>query len=113
MSKDVLVFVRYMYDSILKVEHFVKGISQSQFMDDTEKQFAVMRAIEIMGEAAKNVPAEFREKHPQILWKEIAGMRDKLIHHYFGINLERVWMVVQKDLPLLKEQLRALIQERK
>jgi len=72
--------------------------------------FAVIRALEILGEAAKQIPAEVQSRQPDIPWRDLAGMRDKLIHHYFGVNLTLIWKVVQEDLPLLQPQIKQLIE---
>ncbi len=104
MKKDVIIFLTHIIESINHIETFVKGVSRSEFLQNTEKQYAVARGIEIIGEAAKNIPPEFRKKYPNTPWTEIAGMRDMLIHHYFGVNLARVWNVVKEDIPKLKVQ---------
>ena len=109
MKKDNFIFIRHIKDAIESIEHFVSGFSKEEFMRNEEKQYAVIRAIEIIGEAAKNISSEFRKEHPTIAWKEIVGMRDRLIHQYFGVNLERVWLVVEKDLPELKSQIVSIL----
>jgi len=75
---------------------FVKSMSYDEFVQDDKTVFAVVRAIEIIGEAVKNIPEEVRGSYPEIPWKDMAGMRDKLIHSYFGIRLERVWKLRMK-----------------
>jgi uncharacterized protein with HEPN domain len=74
-----------------------------EFLDDISE---AIRRLEIIGEAAKNITDELKEKHPQILWKDVAGIRDKLIHHYFGVNMEIVWTVIDEDLPQLRKEIR-------
>ena len=86
-------------------------MSEGQFMADTKTQYSVIRGIEIIGEATKNLPHKLTDKHPDIPWKDIAGMRDKLIHAYFGVNSERVWIVIKRDLPDLKRKIRSILED--
>ena len=86
---------------------FVKGMSYDEFVQDDKTVFAVVRAIEIIGEAVKNIPEEVRGSYPEIPWKDMAGMRDKLIHSYFGIRLERVWETANEENPPLSLYLRS------
>jgi uncharacterized protein with HEPN domain len=74
-------------------------------------QNAVIRSIEVIGEAVKNLPSGFRNKHPKIPWNKIAGMRDKIIHYYFGVDLETIWKVVNGEIPLLKKQIFKILKE--
>lgn len=108
MNKDPLVFIGHILISVANIENFMEGISKPLFMKNTEKQSAVVRQIEIIGEAVKNLPIEFTTEFPDIPWKKIAGMRDKLMHHYFGVNLDTVWGVVREDIPSLKQQILAV-----
>ncbi len=95
MKKSEHIFLEHIMESIEDIEKFVKGLSKDYFLKNKEKQNAVVRSIEIIGEATKNLPLKFRKEHPEIPWAEIAGMRDRLIHHYFGVNLNRVWAVIK------------------
>jgi len=85
-----------------KISEFIEGMTFEQFMKDDKTSFAVIRALEIIGEATKKIPIEFRLKHSEIPWQEMAGMRDKLIHDYFGVNLEVVWKTATEDLSNLQ-----------
>lgn len=113
MSKDILIFIEHILDSMNNIEAFMKNISKDSFFKNKEKQSAVIRQIEIIGEAVKNIPDYFRNKHPDIPWKDIAGMRDKLMHHYFGVNLDTVWKVIQEDIPDLKTKILKVKEETK
>lgn len=98
-------YLRDILDAVEKAGEFTRGIDFDQFAADPRTHFAVVRALEIIGEAAKNVPIAIREQHPDIPWSEMAKMRDKLIHSYFGVDLRVVWRTVQEDLPSLHEQM--------
>jgi len=109
MKKEPVVFLRHVLDSIKIIEKFVEGISKSAFDNNLMIQDAVVRRLEIIGEAVKNLPNRFEQKYKDIPWKDVTGMRDKLIHHYFGVNLENVWKVVQEDIPKLKIQVEKIL----
>lgn len=103
----------YLHDMLEHARHaeaFVSGVGRAAFEADVEKQFAVVRALEVIGEAAKAVPEEVRALAPNIPWRQMATMRDKLIHHYFGVDLEIVWDTVADDVPALISALEALIE---
>ena len=104
-EKDPFIFIEHMLESVADIESFMKGISKQSLSNNKEKLNAVVRSIEIIGEAAKSVPTSFKKKYPEILWKEIIGTRDVLIHHYFGIDVNILWNIATKDLPILKKQL--------
>ncbi len=105
MKKEEGVFIEHIIDNIEKIESFTKNISKKSFLENEEKQYAVIRAIEIIGEAVKNLPSLFREKYPKVPWIKIAGMRDKITHHYFGIDLNAVWKVVKEGVLDLKTKI--------
>ncbi len=98
-------------EAIVDIEKFLENVTCEEFCENKEKQYAVIRALEIIGEATKNLSREFREKHREIPWRDIAGMRDKLIHMYFGVKLELVWETVKIKLPELKDQITVIMQD--
>jgi len=89
-------------NSVDEIEEFTEGMSFEEFAEDKKTINAVIRGLKVLGEAAKKIPDNIRKRHPEIPWTRMAGMRDKLIHQYFGVDLETVWVVVQKELPPLK-----------
>jgi len=103
--KDEKVFIEDILDSIEKIEEYTDPITDDEFYRNTLIQDAVFRRLTIIREAVKNIPSEIKDKNTDIPWKRIAGMRDILTHQYSGVKLERVWMVVKKDLPNLKENI--------
>ncbi|MFC2139248.1 DUF86 domain-containing protein [Bacteroidota bacterium] len=110
-TRNYIVYLQDMYDSVLKGISFIKGFSFRTFDKDEKTQYAVIRAIEIIGEASKKIPPQFKKKYPDIPWREISGMRDKLIHDYFGVNTKVVWKTAKEDLPALKKSLRIILNQ--
>lgn len=86
-------------EAIQRIAAYTEGMTYEQFMKDSKTQDAVIRNLEVIGEATKNLSSRLRKAYPQIPWKDLAGMRDKMIHHYFGINYEIVWTVAKEELP--------------
>jgi len=98
-------------DAIEKVMRFIEGMNFEEFSKDDKTVFAVVRGLEIIGEATKQIPSSVRDTHPEIPWREMAGMRDKLTHGYFGVNLTVVWKTATEDLPTLEPVIRRLLPE--
>jgi uncharacterized protein with HEPN domain len=100
MSKrEDVEFLADVKEAVLRINAYIEDLSYEQFLEDKKTQDAVVRNLEIIGEAAKNVSDELKNKFPQIPWKDLAPVRDKLIHHYFGVNFDIVWNIVKQELP--------------
>lgn len=110
-KKDPSVFLEHILESIGRIEEYAKRKSKKEFLDDYEKQDAIIKRLEVIGEAVKNIPRDIKKKYPEVPWKKIAGMRDILIHEYFGIDLDLVWKIIIKDIPKFKKQILELLAE--
>ncbi|MER3456321.1 MAG: DUF86 domain-containing protein [candidate division GAL15 bacterium] len=108
MSKDPRVYLAHILECIQKIERFTAG-GRERFLADELVQDAVLRNFEVIGEAAKRLDDAYRAAHPEIPWRSLAGLRDVLIHQYEGVDLERVWAIVEGDLPGLKRAVAALL----
>ena len=105
-------YLRDMLENAEKARSFVKGLDFDGFREDDKAVYAVIRAFEIIGEAARQIPEDVRDTHPEIQWREIMGMRNKLTHEYFGVNTEVVWRTVNEDLPIIIPALRKMLKKK-
>ena len=112
-KRDYMDYVQDIIDSIIDMENFVKGLSFDEFSEDKKTVNAVVRSLEIIGEASKKVPESVRKQYPKLPWKEMAKMRDKLIHGYFGIDLEIVWKVLKDEIPPLTPIIKKMLKDSK
>lgn len=111
MKRKVSLYIEDILTAMDKAERFIGSMRYEDFLLDEKTNFAVVRCIEIIGEATKNVPDYIREKYKEIPWRDMAGMRDKVSHFYFGIDFEKVWLAVKKDIPRLKPLLSQVLTE--
>jgi len=105
------VFIRHILDEIDFLIDSSKGLEYDGLIKDETLKRAFVRSLEVIGEATKNISSQFRQKHPDIEWRELAGLRDKLIHRYFGVQWEIVWDVVKSKIPQLKERIVGVLEE--
>ena len=109
MKKDPVIYLNHILDCIIKIQAYTDGINEDGFLNNSLMQDGVIRNLEIIGEATKQLDQDFRSKYPQIEWKKIAGMRDKLIHDYIGVDLWAVWGVIDKIIPKFHKQIKEII----
>jgi uncharacterized protein with HEPN domain len=111
MKRHDSVYLSHILDSISQIEEYTESLSKEEFLAKRLVQDGTIRQIEIIGEAIKNVSEPLKERYSHIPWKEIAGMRDKLIHNYFGVDIDAVWDVVKKDIPILKDEIQKVMED--
>ncbi len=110
MKRDISVYLKDILENMLEAEEFVAGFSYEDFTADKKTFNAVIRSLEVIGEAAKHIPGNIRRKSPSVPFKEMAGMRDKIIHSYFGVDREAVWLAVRERIPRLKPLVENILQ---
>lgn len=110
-SKEPIEFLQHILDSINHIQDYTKNITLEDFKRDIEKQDAVVRRLEIIGEASNNVTEKIKRDNPELPWREMKAMRNFVLHEYFGIDYDDVWKSVKSNLPPLKKQIKKLIKE--
>ena len=110
-ERDFTDYIKDILISMQDVEEFTSGITFEDFLQDKKTIKAVIRSLEVLGEASKKIPDAVKKHYQRIPWKRMAGMRDKLIHEYFGVDLEIVWNVVKQELPPVKSSIEELVRE--
>ena len=111
MRRNITLYIKDLLENIKHAETFTENVTYEDFIKDKKTSYAVVRCIEIIGEAAKNIPDDVRERYPDIPWKKMAGMRDKISHFYFGIDMEKVWLSVKRDIPKIKLQVKKILKD--
>jgi uncharacterized protein with HEPN domain len=110
-KRDDSVYLRHILDAMARISEYLRDVDEVGFGQTTLIQDGVIRQLEIIGEAVKRVPPKLRERYAHIPWKDMAGMRDKLIHDYFGVDLEAVWMAASEDIPRLKGEVQRILDD--
>ena len=110
-AREFLDYVADIQEAAQNISQFIAGMTWAQFAQDQKTIYAVVRAFEIIGEAAKKVPLSVRKRHAKVPWKQMAGMRDKLIHEYFGVNYQVLWKTAQEDIPPVRPLIAKVLKE--
>jgi uncharacterized protein with HEPN domain len=105
MTRGARLYLEDIKESIAKIQRYVQGQTHADFVNDDKTVDSVVRNLEVIGEAARSMPEDVKESHPEVPWDEIIGMRNKIAHEYFGIDHQIIWKTIQDDLPLLLKQI--------
>ncbi|MCS7164255.1 MAG: DUF86 domain-containing protein [Thermodesulfovibrio sp.] len=110
-KRNTILYIKDIIEYMERAQKYLENLNFEEFLSDNKTCDAVIRCIEVIGEAAKKIPDELRKKYTSIPWRDIAGMRDRLIHGYFTVDLEAVWLVVKEDIPKLKPEILKVLEE--
>jgi uncharacterized protein with HEPN domain len=111
MPRDDRIYLRHILDAIAKTEQYLLGIDEDTFKQETLVQDGVIRQIQIIGEAVRHISDDLRNQYPHIPWQDIAGMRNKLVHDYFGVDIDEVWLAAKNDVPPLKNDVMRILEK--
>ncbi|MDP2648097.1 MAG: DUF86 domain-containing protein [Candidatus Yanofskybacteria bacterium] len=111
MSKDPNILLQHILESVEALQEYLVGVDQAEYLSNMEKQDSAERRLQVVGEAIVQLPHEFKDKHPDIPWAKIAGLRNRLVHEYFDIDHKLVWNTIEKSLPVFKQQIEALLEK--
>ena len=111
MKRNYGLYLKDILECIDRIEEFIAGMDFDQFVEDDKTTSAVIRKIEVIGEATKNLPTELRDKYPEVPWTDMARMRDKIIHFYFGVDHEIIWRVAKERLPEIRPLIERILKE--
>jgi len=111
MTKDHKLYLNHILESIVLLEKYFTGVTKEQFDDSDEKHDLAVRRLEVIGEAARNIPEDFKKQHPDIPWRDIGDMRNVLIHEYFDVDYDIVWKTYTQFIPPLKKQIEEILQK--
>ena len=109
MKRKISLYVKDILDAISQIEKFTEGMDYAKFQEDDKTSSAVIRKLEILGEATKSIPSEIRQSHKDIPWADMAKTRDKIIHGYFGVDYDVIWKTIKERLPTIKAPLKKLL----
>jgi uncharacterized protein with HEPN domain len=110
-ARDYRDYLQDIFDAVNDIENFVGNMTYEEFIKDRKTLNAVVRSIEIIGEASENIPETMKAKHKELPWKQMAGLRDKLIHAYFGVDVETLWKAVKENIPPLRRSIQQMLQD--
>jgi len=111
MKRDIRLFIEDILESIRLIKKYRGNLSKENLDNNQELKDSIVRRLEIIGEAVKNIPDDFKDKYPEVPWKKIAGLRDIIIHAYFNIDLDIMWDIIKEDLPDLKNKIKNILEK--